>query len=132
VELKVLRDGKAMQIAVQLGSFPTEEKRASTSTPGDHAEAVLDGVSVTNITRDVAGELKLDPNMKGVVVENVGQASAAAEAGLKEGDVIQQVNHRAVTNVGDFNQAVKSSAKDNPILLLVNRQGQTMFMAING
>ncbi len=133
VELKVLRDGKPMQIAVQLGSFPTEEKRASVGNGGSNSsEAVLDGVSVANITGDVAQQLNLGANAKGVVVENVGQASAAAEAGLKEGDVIQQVNHRAVTNVGDFNQAVKSSAKDSPILLLVNRQGQTMFMAVNG
>jgi serine protease Do len=131
VELKVLRDGKPMQIAVQLASFPTEEKRASNATPGT-AEGALEGVTVENITRDIAGQLKLDANTKGVVVENVGQASGAAEAGLKEGDVIQQVNHRAVTNVGDFNQAVKSAAKDSPILLLVNRQGQTMFMAVNG
>jgi serine protease Do len=132
VELKVLREGKPMQIAVQLASFPTTEERASVGKGSNSTEAVLDGVSVANITRDIAGELKLDANTKGVVVENVGPASAAAEAGLKEGDVIQQVNHRAVGNVGDFNQAVKSSAKDNPILLLVNRQGQTMFMAVNG
>jgi len=133
VELKVLRDGKPMQIAVQLASFPTTEERASVGKgSGNSTEAVLDGVSVSNITRDVANELKLDANTKGVVVENVGQASAAAEAGLKEGDVIQQVNHRAVSNVGDFNMAVKAAAKDSPILLLVNRQGQTMFMAVNG
>jgi serine protease Do len=131
VDLKVLRDGKTQQIAVQLGEFPSNDERASVDKGGS-SEGALQGVSVENLTRETAQQLKIAPQTKGVVVEQVSAASAAAEAGLKEGDVIQQVNHRSVTNVSEFTQAVKSATKDNPILLLVNRQGNTMFMAING
>ena len=74
--------------------------------------------------------MKVGPQTKGVVVDNVDQASAAADAGLQQGDVIQQVNHHAVTNVSEFTQAVKSANQNNPILLLVNRGGNTMFLAI--
>jgi serine protease Do len=130
IDLKVLRDGKTRQIAVQLGEFPVKEERASLNNNGSSVETALKGVSVENLTPQAAQELKIPPSTKGVIVDNVDQASAAAEAGLKEGDVIQQVNHHAVTNVGEFTQAVKSTTKDNPILLLVNRQGNTMFLAV--
>jgi serine protease Do len=127
-DLKVLRDGKTQQIAVQLGEFPSDDVRASVGK--ESAPGALEGVTVDNITSDVAQHLKLKPQTKGVVVENVSPSSAASEAGLKEGDVIQQVNHHAVTSVSEFTQAVKSATKDNPILLLVNRAGQTMFLAV--
>jgi serine protease Do len=128
IDLKVLRDGKAQQIAVQLGEFPSNEERASVDKGG--AEGVLAGVSVENLTREAAQQLKISPDTKGVVVDEVSASSAAAEAGLQQGDVIQQVNHRAVTNASEFTQAVKSATKDSPILLLVNRQGNTMFLAV--
>jgi serine protease Do len=130
VDLKVLRDGRTQQIAVHLGEFPASEERASVNSGGSSIETALKGVTVENLTGDAAQQLKIPAQTKGVVVDNVDQASAAAEAGLQQGDVIQQVNHHAVTNVSEFTQAVKSATKDNPILLLVNRQGNTMFLAV--
>jgi serine protease Do len=130
VNLKVLRDGKTQPIAVQLGEFPTTEQRASVDKEGSSVETALKGVSVENLTPDTAQQLKVGPDTKGVVVDNVDQASTAADAGLQQGDVIQQVNHHAVSNVGEFRQAVQSANKDNPILLLVDRGGNTMFLAI--
>jgi serine protease Do len=64
------------------------------------------------------------------VVDQVSPASRAAEAGLQPGDVIQQVNHQPVTSVQEFDHAVGSSTKDQPVLLLVARQGSTMFLAV--
>ena len=130
VDLKVLRDGRTQQIAVQLGEFPSKEERASLDNSGSAVETALKGVSVENLTPETAQQLKITPPTKGVVVDDVDQASAAAEAGLQQGDVIQQVNHHAVTNVSEFTQAVKSATKDNPILLLVDREGNTMFLAV--
>jgi serine protease Do len=68
-----------------------------------------------------------------VVVTEVDPASHAADSGLKPGDVIQQVNHQAVANVRDFSQAVGKSGKsgnDDSVLLLVNRDGNTLFLAV--
>ena len=65
------------------------------------------------------------------MVDEVSQSSAAAEAGLQQGDVIQEVNHRPVSTASDFRQAVGSAPKDSPILLLVNHGGNTMYVAIS-
>ena len=128
VTLKVWRDGKTMDVPVTLGEFPSNEERASVDKQG--SDNALQGVSVENLTPDTAQQLKLSPATKGVVVDTVSPSSRAADAGLQAGDVIVQVNHQAVSNVKDFNRAVSSSKDDAPVLLLVNRDGSTMFLAV--
>jgi serine protease Do len=126
--LKVLRGGKMENIAVTLGEFPSREERAS-AVDGNNDKS-LQGVTVENLNADAARELKLPAGTKGVVVDNVDPASRAADAGLQRGDVIQQVNHKPVSNVKEYSQAVGSSAKDQPVLLLVDRNGGSMFLAV--
>jgi serine protease Do len=129
VTLKVLRNGSTENVPVTLGNYPSREERASVSEPngGDNS---LKGVTVETLTADTAQELKLPASTKGVVVDQVDPASHAAEAGLKPGDVIQQVNHQTVSNVKDYSQAVSSARKDDSVLLLVDRSGSTMFLAV--
>jgi serine protease Do len=127
VNLKVLRDGKAMTIAVQLGEFPSTQERASVNKDDDKSTL---GVTVENLSADTAQQLKLAPQTKGVVVNEVSPSSRAAEAGLHPGDVIQQVNRKPVNNVNEFRQAINSAKTDSPLLLLVNRGGNTLFVAV--
>jgi len=77
-----------------------------------------------------AQELKLSAGTKGVVVDKVNPNGPAAEAGLQRGDVIQQVNHQSVSNVKEYSQAIGASKKDEPVLLVVDRNGSTMFLAV--
>jgi serine protease Do len=130
VNLKVLRDGSTQQIAVHLAEFPSNERASNDSKNGGEENAVLEGVQVENLTADTAQELKIPAQTKGVVVDNVSQDSRAADAGLQQGDVIQQVNHKPVASVNDFKQAMSTVSKDCPVLLLVNRQGNTLFLAV--
>ncbi|HKD08686.1 MAG TPA: DegQ family serine endoprotease [Bryobacteraceae bacterium] len=129
---KVMRNGQPMNISVKLGEFPSKEERASLDNHGDKSSAdkSLDGVSVENITPETAQDLKLPSSTTGVVVSEVNPASKAADAGLKQGDVIQQVNHQSVANVHDFSAAIGKSSKDDSVLLLVNRDGNTIFLAV--
>jgi len=127
--LKVLRNGSEKQVAVKLGTLPTEEAAANSE---DHsngsASSALAGVSVEDLDAQSARDLKLSPNTKGVVVTNVDPSSEAAEAGLRRGDVIEEVNRQPVKNTADFERAIRSS-KDHKPLLLVNRNGSTMYLA---
>src|SRR5579863_9334644 len=126
ITLKVLRDGKQMDVAMHLGDFPAREQRASSASP-ENSNTSLAGVAVENLTPDIAQQLKLPPSTRGVVIDKVDPSSNAAEAGLQEGDVIQEVNHQAVTTAQEFHRAVSSKEKDSPILLLVNRGGNTAY-----
>jgi serine protease Do len=133
VAMKVMRDGKPMDVTVTLGEFPSEGERASTALPsGNSSEsAAIQGVTVESLTPEIAQQLKLPASTKGVVVDKVNPSSDAAEAGLQQGDVIQEVNHQAVTTAQEFHRAMSSVQKDTPVLLLVNRGGNTAYVAIS-
>ena len=128
VALKVVRNGNTENVSVTLGNFPSKEERASVNEQSPDSN--LKGVTVENLTADAAQQLKLPATTKGVVVDQVDPASHAADAGLRPGDVIQQVNHQSVTNVKEYSQAVSASKKDDSVLLLVDRNGNTMFLAV--
>jgi serine protease Do len=128
VTLKVLRSGRMGDVAVQLGEFPSEGERASADTGSSGSG--LRGVTVKSLTPNTAQQLNLPTGSKGVVVEQVDPASRAADAGLQPGDVIQELNHHAITNMNDYSQAASTSKKDTPVLLLLNRNGDTMFLAV--
>ena len=125
VNLKVLRNGGERDMAVKLGVLPTDKERASVETA--NPEGALEGVSVGNVTDEAVQQLGLPANTKGVVVTDINPSSPVADSGLRQGDVIQEVNHQPVTNVTDFDRAVRKAGKDP--LLLVNRQGNTLFIA---
>jgi serine protease Do len=127
VTLKVVRDGRTQDVAVTLGEFPTKEERASIQNEDSNS---LQGVNVENLTPETAQELKIPADTKGVVVNQVNPGSRAADAGLQPGDVIQQVNHQLVASVNDYNHAMGAAKKGQPVLLLVDRSGNSMFLAV--
>ncbi len=126
VNLRVFRNGGERNVNVQLGEMPTTT--ASVNPQGEHKSSALSGVSVDNLDAQSAHDLGLPANTQGVVVTNVDPSSAAADAGLQRGDVIQQVNRKPVTNTSDFERALGSSKEST--LLLVNRNGSTLYLAV--
>ena len=74
--------------------------------PGS-SHSALDGVSIENLNPQMAQEAGVAPGTTGVVVTGVDPSSAAASSGLREGDVIQEVNHSKVTNSSDFASALR-------------------------
>ncbi len=126
VNLKVLRDGSAHELTATLGQLePPKGERASGEKPGTGSG--LDGVSVENLTPQTARELGLPGSTSGVVVTDISPSSPAADSGLQEGDVIQEVNHKPVKNLSEYQQAMRNAGKEP--LLLVNRHGNTLYVA---
>jgi serine protease Do len=125
IKLKLLRDGSERDLTVKLKEMPTETAMAR---PGDDdSTKALDGVEVSNLSPNMAERLGLPESSTGVMVTDVDPSSKIADAGLRKGDVIQEVNHQPVKNVSEFQSAVKKGGNDP--LLLVNRQGRTLFIA---
>ena len=125
--LKVFRDGQTEELAVKVAEMPGE-KLQKASLDQDHSDKTLKGVAVEDLDAQSARQLGLPASTKGVVVTNVDPASPAAASGLKEGDVIQQVNRKPVANADDFAQAMRGG--DGESLLLVNRGGNKLFLAV--
>jgi serine protease Do len=126
VNLKVLRDGADRNLTATLGELPTEHASAEKGSSEDNSE--LSGISVQNLNANLAQQLGVPAGTSGVVVTKVDPSSAAADAGLERGDVIQEVNRKPVHNASDFAAAMRNAKDQN--LLLVNRQGNTMYVTV--
>jgi len=127
VNLTVWRDGKAQEMKITLGELP--ENASKNEGEESKGNGALEGVNVENVTPDIAQQLNLPSGTQGVVVTDVDPSSPAATTGLSRGDVIQEVNHKPVHNVDEYNQAISSSGK-KPVLLLVNHGGRTNFILV--
>ena len=86
-------------------------------------------MTVQPLTPDVARELDLSGRREGVVIREVDPDGAAAAAGLQPGDVIAQVNGKAVTSASELKSAL-GQAGDRPALLLVARKGGEVFVTL--
>jgi len=126
VKLQIWREGKTQDVSLALGELPEKADKAG---PEEGGSGGLEGVDVQELTADIAEQLQLAPGTRGVVVTSVDPASAAAAADLRRGDVIQEVNHKPVTNVQQYREAVAAAGKQ-PVLLLVNHQGVTTYTVI--
>jgi len=125
VTLKVQREGSQKEMAVKLAELPTPQEESSNEKGS--SDGALEGVEVQSLDAQTAKQLGLPSESKGVVVTDISPSSPVAETGLRRGDVIQEVNHQPVKNVAEFEQAMKKAGKDS--LLLVNRRGNTLFLA---
>ena len=125
--LKVFRDSKEMNVDVTLGEYP-ESASAKAEQNGTAPEG-LKGLQVQNLTADIARQLNLPTSSSGVVVTDVDPSSAAADAGLQRGDVIQEVNRKPVHNTQQYRQALASAGKQS-VLLLIDRGGATHYIVV--
>ncbi len=97
VAVKVLRDGKEKNFTVNLKEMP--ETMLAGTEPGGPAESdALDGVVVGDIDSKARSQYSMPADLKGALITSVDPDSASYEAGLREGDVIVEINRKPVTN----------------------------------
>ena len=133
VKLSVLRDGTPKDLDVTLASLKPEQT-ARADEGGDATPHGI-GVALGAITPDVRDQLDLPKTTKGVVVAGVRSGSAAEQAGLSAGDVIQGVGNHEVTTPEDAAKAIRRALENGhgtgSVALRVLRDGQSAFVAIN-
>jgi serine protease Do len=81
------------------------------------------------LTPRVAAELELPRTERGLVITDVDPSGVAADAGLQPGDIVKKVNGQEVQSVADLRSAL-ATRKDAPALVLVSRNGATVFVAL--
>jgi serine protease Do len=108
-KLKVFRDGADRDVNVTLGSQPGQES-ASTGAGPATADGPRLGLSVEPASKSGRNRTS------GLVITDVAQGSAAEEAGLRSGDVILEVNRKAVSDPAEFQKIVRGSANESILL----------------
>src|SRR6266403_1749653 len=142
VELEVLRDGKPLKVTTQIKEQPQDyqtssvlPKRApsqpqnpSGSNDQDTSSGPLASIQVGDLTPEVARQLDLPSNVRGVLVTSVDPDSGAAE--LQKGDVIEEINQQPVTSVSDYNKIAASLDPSRPQVLSVCRHRIRSFLVL--
>lgn len=131
VELKVLRGGDTKTLQVTVREMPGTPKMAKNDSNGESEDTgVLNGVAVADINAQLRGSMSLPNNLKGAVVSEVKPDSAAANAGLREGDVIQEINRKPVRSADDAIQLTQKTDKKRT-LLKVWREGNSRYVVVD-
>ena len=95
------------------------------------------GIQMATLTPDIKETLNSDSDggvrvqaSRGVVIVGVAGNSPASRAGLQTGDVIEQINGRAVKTADDVQQAVENSTIGNGLPVEVNRDGRSLTLSV--
>jgi len=137
-KVKVLRDGKEQIVTVKVGERPSDEMLARREPAAPPAEPtvkppdnVLASLRVQALDAAMMSQLNLSSKTTGVVINHVEAGGAAEAAGLQRGDVIQEVNHEVIKSVEDYQRASAKIKKEEMAVLLLSRQGNNLFVAVN-
>jgi len=132
VSIKLIRDKKLKTIEVtiveqpkSLGQPGAEESRESAASTG-----ILSDLDVRELNDELAARYGLKTAERGVVVIRVKSGSTAEEMGVREGDLILEVNRKAVGSLKAYEQAASGLAKDQAVLLLLKRKGQAIYLTL--
>jgi serine protease Do len=127
--VKLIRGGLAQTITVTLGERPAEsanKQNESNNSNSDNSKTdALDGVTVTDLGSQPREQMKVPDEIRGALVTDVDPDSHSAEAGLKQGDVILEINRQSVNNADDAVKLCKQ-AKGDQILLKVWRRNDNL------
>lgn len=135
VPVKVIRQGKKRNLKIKLAKR-TEEAIATLSNrvapPSEDADQeVFSGIQVQNLTSEMAKRYN-HQDQKGVIVIKVKQRTAAARAGIQEGDLIQEIDWEKVENLDDYRKRLDQLKDESKVTLYIRHEsGNPEFITIN-
>lgn len=137
VDVVVWRDGERKTLRVTVAQMKDQEQVASAGDTSPDlqnegsANRVL-GAQLSALTPDLRRQLGLGEDVSGVVVMDVTEDGPAAKQGLRQGDIIEQVARSKVSDPAEVDKLVQQALteKKSAVLLLVNRQGDEVFLAV--
>lgn len=124
--LKVLRNGKEKTFKVKVTELKEERQAKAASEEGEENPL---GLVVKDLDQNLAQRFRLKET-RGVVVVQVETGSAAAEAGLRGGDLVLEINGQAVETVKDYQEIMGKVKKDPYARFLIKRQERTQYLSV--
>jgi serine protease Do len=138
VPVRVIRDREEKTLNVRVGELDLDAEQAALgnggrggrdANPQQEASSGF-GMSLSNITPDIARRLRLDTDTRGAVVVDVDQASPAAKAGIMEGDVITRVGRANIGSVADASRELARVPSGGTVILRILRNGQDTAVVV--
>ena len=126
VPIKIVRNGKPVSMTVTVAALKEEPGRIAAQSE----EKQNLGLGVETLTPSAARELGLRED-RGVVVRSVADSSPAADAGIRPGDVLVEVDHQRVASVAEMKRVLDRHPKNTPVVVLLQRHDQSLYVAMD-
>ncbi len=137
VPVRIVRDRQERTVNVTVDELDLETENQASARPDDTRPPELQqettrgfGMSLSNLTPQMAQRLRIDADVRGAVVVDVEQDGAAAKAGLAPGDVILRVGRTVVSSAAEAQRALEGVPSKSPAFLRVLRNGQEQFVTV--
>jgi len=134
LEIEIIRKKKRKTLTVtieRLKEQVTDEEKIRREVASGNAERSVAGISVEALSEDVRDRYRIGDETKGVRVVKVGKRASASGKILK-GDIIEEVGFERISTPAEFEDVMKAAAGlDEPVTLLINRNGNYIFYALN-
>ncbi|MFO0706547.1 MAG: DegQ family serine endoprotease [Nitrospira sp.] len=132
VPVKLIRDKKPKTLDVTIVEQPKSMAQAGEEESNDAASpaGILSDLEVRELTEDLAGRYGIKSGERGVVIVRVKPGSTAEETGVREGDMIIEINRQAVNSVKTYERIAAKLPKDQAVLMLLKRQGRTIYLTL--
>jgi Do/DeqQ family serine protease len=128
----VVRNGREQNLPVTLAELPDREQATPDTDSGEQgatAGTERFGLTLQPLTSDAAQHYGLDADDQGLLVTRVDPSSNAATAGIRQGDLIQEVNRQAVKTFAEFSNAIRQSGS-RPALVLIKRRNAVIYVTL--
>jgi serine protease Do len=125
LKLTILRDGKTKEVPVTIGTQETDAQ----GRPEAASSISRFGLQLQPLTEELADQFGYQGE-KGVLVSGIDPGSAAEEADIEKGDLIQEVNRTPVASAGEVREALKKTRPGGAALLLIRRGEATRYLAL--
>src|SRR5438477_9401665 len=135
VQIEINREGQKKTLGLDLVEMPATALQSAAEAPPEESaqpekSTVFGAVVVADVTDDVRTALNLPKEVQGAVIVELDSVSPAAQAGLREGDVIQEVNKQSVKNAKGLVAVSKKLKPNEKILMRVYSQGRSGYVAL--
>ena len=119
----LVRDGKPQKVAVELGELPSADGRAGAPTQKL-------GLALQTLTPELAESMGIERGTRGAVVAEVAPGGAAAAAGVREGDVILEVDRQRITTAEEAVAGARARPKTGGHLVRIRGATGTRFITL--
>jgi len=130
-KVTIWRDKKTITLNVTIAERTAKalaEGAPKTETPTESGDSTELGVAVGRVPADMASKMGLKEG-EGLIIKEVNPDGRGASMGLTTGDVVLEVDGKAVTGVSEFNKEVEQAKKNGVIRLMIKRGSATIFLA---
>jgi Do/DeqQ family serine protease len=128
----VLRNGREQNVQVTLAELPDRQRPDTEESSNNNGPGVNNqkfGLTLQPLTGDTASRYGLAADDQGLLVTRVDPSGSAATAGIRQGDLIQEVNRQPVRTFAEFSSAIQQSGS-RPALVLIKRRDAVVYLTL--